>query len=345
MELTPEKLIEMLEKRELLPNVILMYGEENYYRSKAAGLIKKYVFGDVPAEDMEISVFDRDTDLKRLSAAVNTYPFFGGSSLVIISDEKIFAADKKQKETLEALLLNVPEFCHVFINVGKIDKRGRIYKKLLADGACAECKALKPYQLKPWLDAEAKKRGCRFEYEAEQTVMEYLSAAETAPLLLLEQEIEKLFVYAGQRRIWTKADVEAVFSALPEVSRFALLNAIALKNLPDALELLQNEKNAIAVAGLIAFQVRRLAQVKELAAQGMNQQAVAAAMKTSPYAVKKLMEQCRNYSAQDLSAFMLALADFNANIRYGGRQFEMLEEIFKSACGGGKFLLQYKRGQ
>ena len=125
--------------------------------------------------------------------------------------------------------------------------------------------------------------------------------------------------------------MEAVFSALPEVSRFALLNAIALKNLPDALELLQNEKkhggSAIAVAGLIAFQVRRLAQVKELAAQGMNQQAVAAAMKTSPYAVKKLMEQCRNYTAQDLSAFMLALADFNANIRYGGRQFEMLEEI------------------
>ena len=47
----------------------------------------------------------------------------------------------------------------------------------------------------------------------------------------------------------------------------------------------------------------------------------------SPYAVKKLMEQCRNFTAQSLSEFMLALADFNANIRYGGRQFEMLEEI------------------
>ena len=125
--------------------------------------------------------------------------------------------------------------------------------------------------------------------------------------------------------------METVFSALPEVSRFALLNAIAVKNLPEALELLQNEKkhggSAIAVSGLIAFQVRRLAQVKELAAQGMNAQSAASALKTSPYAVKKLMEQCRSYTAQDLAAFMLALADFNANIRYGGRQFEMLEEI------------------
>ena len=78
MELAPEKLIEMLEKGESLPNVILMYGEENYYRSKAAACIKKYVFGSAADEDMEISVFDRDTDLKRLNAAVNTYPFFGG---------------------------------------------------------------------------------------------------------------------------------------------------------------------------------------------------------------------------------------------------------------------------
>ncbi len=331
MELAPEKLIEMLENGEALPNVVIMHGEEGFYRSKAAPLIKKYVFGDVPAEDMEISVFDRDTDIKKLNAAVNTYPFFGGSSLVIITDEKLFAADKKQKEQLEAVLLNIPEFCHVFISVSKIDKRGRIYKTLAAAGAACECKPLKPYQLKPWLDAEAKKRGCRFEYDAEQTVMEYLSAAETAPLLMLEQEIEKLSVYAGTRRIWTKEDVEAVFSALPEVSRFALLNAIAVKNLPEALELLQNEKkhggSAVAVSGLIAFQVRRLAQVKELAAEGMNQSMIASALKMSPYAIKKLVEQCRNYSAGELADFILALADFNAAIRYGGRQFEMLEEI------------------
>ena len=142
-----DPLREMLEKGESLPNVILMYGEENYYRSKAAACIKKYVFGSAADEDMEISVFDRDTDLKRLNAAVNTYPIFGGSSLVIISDDKIFAAEKKQKENLEAILANIPEFCHVFISVSKIDKRGRLYKMLAAEGAACECKSLKPYQL------------------------------------------------------------------------------------------------------------------------------------------------------------------------------------------------------
>ena len=45
----------------------------------------------------------------------------------------------------------------MFISVSKIDKRGRLYKMLAAEGAVCECKPLKPYQLKPWLDAEAKK--------------------------------------------------------------------------------------------------------------------------------------------------------------------------------------------
>ena len=45
------------------------------------------------------------------------------------------------------------------------------------------------------------------------------------------EEIEKLSVYAGERKIWTKDDIEQTFAALPEVSRFALLNAIAEKKL------------------------------------------------------------------------------------------------------------------
>lgn len=109
----------------------------------------------------------------------------------------------------------------------KIDKRGKLYKSLLKTAAMVECKSLKSYQLKPWLDEQAALRGCCFDYEASQTIMEYLSVTDNAPLLLLEQEIEKLSVYAGERKIWTKDDIEQTFAALPEVSRFALLNAIA----------------------------------------------------------------------------------------------------------------------
>ena len=44
-------------------------------------------------------------------------------------DEKISSPDWCMR-VLEAILANIPEFCHVFISVSKIDKRGRLYKML-----------------------------------------------------------------------------------------------------------------------------------------------------------------------------------------------------------------------
>ena len=44
MELAPEKLIEMLEKGESLPNVILMYGEGKLLPQQSRSLHKKICF-------------------------------------------------------------------------------------------------------------------------------------------------------------------------------------------------------------------------------------------------------------------------------------------------------------
>ena len=225
----------------------------------------------------------------------------------------------------------MPEHCQVLLLGEKIDKRGKFYKSLLKTAAMVECKSLKSYQLKPWLDEQAALRGCRFDYEASQTIMEYLSVTDNAPLLLLEQEIEKLSVYAGERNIWTKDDIEQTFAALPEVSRFALLNAIAEKKLGQTLELLGEERKhgntVLALCGLISFQLRRLGRVKELLEGRASQAEIASELKAAPFAVKKMAEQSRRFGLGELERALLELSQLNIEIRYGGRQFEKLEEI------------------
>ena len=268
MEITAEKIMQQLSAGTQVAGVIAVFGEEGYYKDKIAAALPRAVFGDAAPEDREITVFECDTDIKEISAAVNTYPFFSGRSLVIIKDEKLWGGKdggekrKQQQEELAELLADVPEHCQVLLLGEKIDKRGKLYKSLLKTAAMVECKSLKSYQLKPWLDEQAALRGCCFDYEASQTIMEYLSVTDNAPLLLLEQEIEKLSVYAGERKIWTKDDIEQTFAALPEVSRFALLNAIAEKKLGQTLELLCEERkhgnSVMALCGLVAFQLRRL---------------------------------------------------------------------------------------
>ena len=304
--------------------VIAVFGEEGYYKDKIAAALPRAVFGDAALEDREITVFERDTDIKEVSAAVNTYPFFSGRK---DGGEK----RKQQQEELAELLADVPEHCQVLLLGEKIDKRGKLYKSLLKTAAMVECKSLKSYQLKPWLDEQAALRGCRFDYEASQTIMEYLSVTDNAPLLLLEQEIEKLSVYAGERKIWTKDDIEQTFAALPEVSRFALLNAIAEKKLGQTLELLGEERKhgntVLALCGLVSFQLRRLGRVKELLEGRASQAEIASELKAAPFAVKKMAEQSRRFGLGELERALLELSQLNIEIRYGGRQFEKLEEI------------------
>lgn len=337
MEITAEKIMQQLHNGEPVASVIAVFGEEGYYKDKIASALPRAVFGDAAPEDREVTVFERDTDLKELSAAINTYPFFSGRSLVVLKDEKLWGGKdagekrKQQQEELAILLADVPEHCQVLVLGEKIDKRSKLYKSLLKTAAMVECKPVKAYQLKPWLDEQAAAHGCRFDYEASQTIMEYLSVTDNAPLLLLEQEIKKLAVYAGERKIWTQNDVEQVFAALPEVSRFALLNAIAEKRLGQALQLLGEERKhgntVLALCGLISFQVRRLGRVKELLEGRASQAEIASELKAAPFAIKKMVEQSRRFQLGELERALLELSQLNIEVRYGGRQFEKLEEI------------------
>ena len=96
-----------------------------------------------------------------------------------------------------------------------------------------ECSPLRPYQLQPWLRQQADRYGARFTPEAMSLIMEYVSATDTAPLLFLQQEISKIALYAGERKFWQAQDVGQMFSQLPEISGFALGNAVEERKLGE----------------------------------------------------------------------------------------------------------------
>ena len=76
MDIKPENLISLLQQHKPLPQaqVLLLCGEEDYYRNSIIAALPEYVFGDTPEADREITVFDKDTNLSGLQAAVNSYP-------------------------------------------------------------------------------------------------------------------------------------------------------------------------------------------------------------------------------------------------------------------------------
>lgn len=335
MEFTPEKLLAAMERQSDLPNVIAVVGEETYYHHKILSEVKKYVFGDTPEADREFSQFDKDTELQQVEAAVNTYPFFCGRSLVIVRDEKFLgdmqSGDEKRKNRFLKLLSDVPEHCFLVLSAQKIDKRGKAYKLLKDSAAYCASEPLKIKFLAQWLEEKASVYKRSFDYEAIRLIEEYLLTLENIPMLLLEKEVEKLYVYAGERKVWTKNDVETVFAELPEVSRFALTNALSKKELTRTLTILRHELKQgaalIKLCGMLNATIRRMIMVKELFAEGKTQQQIASELQMAPYAVKVTLEQGRKYSVGALTKALLGISELNSDLRRGGRQADKLEEI------------------
>ena len=74
MDIKAEELLAKLKQHKPLPQaqVLLLCGEEDYYRNSIIAALPEYVFGDTPEADREITVFDKDTNLSGLQAAVNS---------------------------------------------------------------------------------------------------------------------------------------------------------------------------------------------------------------------------------------------------------------------------------
>lgn len=339
MEISSEKLLETLDKHLEIPRVVIIWGEEGYYKEKITKAVVQTTFAAVAERDKEIVVFDKELPLKELETAINSYPFFSGKNMVLIKDPKILKQDKQQEsETrkeqqmqLAELLSNLPDFCQIICTVPKLDKRSKFYKTLLPIAAIVESKTIKSYNLRPWLDEQAALYGCMWEYGAAELVVEYMAAADNVPLLLLANEIEKLAIYAGTRKKWTRQDVEAIFSELPEVSIFALTNAIAEKKTEETLTLLALEEkrgtNVLKVAGIVSSQIRKLWQVKELMEAGYDKTGIANELKLHPFIAQKTMMQSKFFTTASLQKCLTALAQLNMDLRKGGRRFEQLEEI------------------
>lgn len=339
MELKPEELIKKLNDKQELSQLLVVFGDEDYYKGRIAASIPEYIYGDTPEQDREITVFEKDTNMSALESAINYYPFFSGHSLVIIKDEKLFgkADDEgepkgKQPENLQRMLADIPEYCTVLIMTKKLDKRTKLFKLLKAAGVVCECKSMKTYQLGPWLDAQAQQEGGHFDREALATIMEYLAPVEDAPLALLEQEIKKLAIYAGERTTWTRADVEAVFAELPEASGFAINNALAERNLPLVLELLAGERrkgtSLLPLCGLIMYQLRRMLRFLEMTRCRYDQKTIGSELKIPPFMYRRFAAQCSRFSEAKLKQAVFDVAQVNIDLRKGGRGYASLEEAF-----------------
>jgi DNA polymerase-3 subunit delta len=247
--------------------------------------------GGMDHEILEASVTNGGDALKiigRLREALQTLPFFGSGKVVWLRDcnflgDERTASSAAVTETLGELAEELKNFkwqnVRLLISAGKVDKRKTFFKTLDKIGEVENFDALSADD-KDWVErAEVAARAAVRERKKEisEEALSELVSRIGPNARQLENEIEKLSIFTGERKQIEFADVATICSRNKTARAFALGDALGDRDLPRLLKRLDEElwemksdkdKSEIGLLYGLIGKIRAMLLLKEMLREG-----------------------------------------------------------------------------
>lgn len=313
--------------------LFLIYGSDEYRRSETLAALK----ARVPAEvaDLNITTLDgRRATLDDLAAACEAMPFLADRRLVIVYDLLKHQKAGKDRDDLRAYLERVPDACDlVFVESDDFDKRSSLFTFLKKHAEVRECVPLEGADLLRWLHDRAKSLGATLDKDAAQRLT--LLAGNDGRLLVTE--LSKLATFVGRGGRITVREVDLLVADTQEQNLFTFIDELSVRRRSAALtalrRLLDDGQAAQYILFMMARQVRILLGVKDLAAQRLRPDDIAAQLGQKPFVVRKAVEQARGFSQADLRRLHQRLLELDHASKTGRAEIEAgLELIVADMC-------------
>jgi DNA polymerase-3 subunit delta len=276
------------------PSPALICGDDEFaVKARAKQLHQQWCdeLGGMDHETIEATVANSGealTALARLREALQTLPFFGSGKVIWLRDcnflgDERAASAQAVTETLNELAEGLKKFSwqsvRLLISAGKVDKRKTFFKTLDKIGT-VEIFSGWSMDDRDWAErAEVAARAAirlRQKEISEEALAELVSRVGPHPRQL-DNEVEKLCLFAGDRNQLEVADVAAICTRNKTARAFALGDALGDRDLPRLLRRLDEElweiksssqKSEIGLLyGLIA-KVRAMLLLKEMLREG-----------------------------------------------------------------------------
>lgn len=325
-------------KKTPLKQVYLLAGAENFFIEKS----KEKILSAIGGAD-SVTVFENTSNLENITAALNMPPLFSDKTVVLIKDSTIFKETKTDSKTKDKeldkfikMLSNMPGGSYIiFILNDKPDKRRKIYKTVQDAGLVLDAEPLRAWEIGEWLTDKLTAIDKNLDKDAHLFFMNILNVMKEINLSYLDREFDKLALYTKEKRI-DKKTMEEVFSSVPEISAFALLDAISEKNITKALSLFKRELESgtyiAPIIALIARHIRQLLQAKTLIKEGVRGRNLAAPLNLNPVIAEKLGRASSLFEENTLSDALILLSDADYSIKTGQGGVELIEEILILLC-------------
>ena len=275
-------------------SLFLVCGDDEFAVKKRAKEIYQAWCDELGGMDHEIidasvsNSGDALAAISKLREALQTLPFFGSGKAVWLRDcnflgDERAASAQAVTETLNEVAGELKNFkwqnVRLLISAGKVDKRKTFFKTLDKIGSIENFETLSADD-KDWVErAEVAARTAIRERKKEisEEALSELVSRVGPNARQLENEIEKLSIFAGERKKIEFADVATLCSQNKTAKAFALGDALGDRDLPRLLKRLDEElwetkfdsqKSEIGLLYGLISKVRAMLLLKEMMREG-----------------------------------------------------------------------------
>ena len=227
----------------------------------------------------------------------------------------------------QAVLIFVADHLRIPADLRRMDLQDkeryeRIRETLGDDCGVVELARVDEADAARWLLATAESRGMKFDPDAAKELADALGA----DMMLISSELEKLILYAFDRKRITLGDVETMVLAAKQRSLYELTDAISARDKARALALLHGllnasdggEDSAIGHLYMLARTFRQMIVILEKNVRDSRAiwQALWQGFRMPPFAAEDLIRQARRYSSRrELTQKLRLIANADLELR------------------------------
>ncbi|GKV68026.1 hypothetical protein NCCP2716_05240 [Sporosarcina sp. NCCP-2716] len=316
-------------------SVYLLTGSEQYLLQQTTEKIITRM-PEVTAED--VLYFDLDeVPVSAVIEEADTLPFFSGRKVIVAKNASFLRAKERGKEKIDhptdllAEWLKQPSPTATVIFIApyeKLDARKKITKQMMASAKVIEANKLTGSDLTVWIQQQAKSLDLTITRET----ADHLVGTAGENMMQLSKEIEKIAAYMDGAGTITEDVIDLLVPRSPETEIFRLTDAYVSGNRAKTLavyhDLLRSGEEPIAMASLIAGQVRLMLHVGSLKKKGYHQQQIASTLNVHPYRVKLVMSSRFVPNEQRLLHVLDRLAAVDLKLKTTSGNRERVLELF-----------------
>ncbi|MFN3134078.1 MAG: DNA polymerase III subunit delta [Candidatus Kryptonium sp.] len=293
--------------------IYVFYGNEDFLIEESIKTVVENAIADGLREFNFDVVYGNEIDIQGLLSLLLLLPVMSRKRVVVMRNSEKFlnklSRSKKEKDaTLFINYLKKPNPDTIFIIVlNEVDLEREVYRKLFELAEVVELKAPYDWQIPGWIAKRVKERGMLPPWKGKEITNEackLLQAYVGNSLREIDNEITKLFIFTGEKKIIDVEDIKQAVGMSRNFTVFDLQRSIGERNLQLSITIIEKMLQAGEFPPVILTMLTRyfstLWKLYELRKTEKDPKKLANSLQLSPYHIREYLNQLDKFKESEI---------------------------------------------